>query len=214
MWHEERFGDDADAISEVVRSAIAGAHADALAAHNAGHMIAHDAYGNTMKVRSSELLAKLAEDQSAMRVQRSFDEGRFPYAVVDRTNVRLWPLRIGKDPSVGHEGLRLRTPVSAVRRSLLRRSSRFARQLSLDSLIGLDPRTSPRSDDFVRTVVVAFGSNPKDGVWDLGWGDLELVDPARGGVVWHHWEPLGDIKAVVDEAPDFDIDEDEDEDEG
>ncbi len=209
MWREERFGDDASTIAEMVRSAIAVAHEDALAAHRAGHMIAHDAYGNTMKVRSSELLAEFAENVSSMRVQRSSDKGRFPYAVVESTDVRLWPLRIGKDPSVGHEALRLRTPVSDVRRGLLKRSSRYARQLSLDSFIEWDPRSTPSSDAFARTAVIAFGSNPKDGVWDLGWGDLELVDPARGGVVWHHWEALGSVISDRDDGSGIDVDEDE-----
>ena len=28
------------------------------------------------------------------------------------------------------------------------------------------------------------------GLFDLGWGDLELVDEESGAVFWHHWEQL------------------------
>lgn len=42
---------------------------------------------------------------------------------------------------------------------------------------------------FGRVVVVGFGSNP-NGLWGVGWGDLEIVDVASGEVRWPVWEAL------------------------
>jgi len=38
-------------------------------------------------------------------------------------------------------------------------------------------------------VAVGLGSNTS-GIFDLGWGDLELADEGTGRVVWQYWEPL------------------------
>lgn len=182
-------------MSELVASSIAAAvhqaHLDAFGAHDAGHMKAHDAYGNTMKVRAPEILIEMLSELGGIFVDLPDDGGRFPLPVVEETSVAIMPVRIGRDRAVGHEGLRLRTPVSEVRRSLLSQGSEFASQLVLDP----DAEDGyswhdPRGRRFDRVVVVAYGSSPKDGVWDLGWGDLELVNASRGEVVWHHWEPL------------------------
>lgn len=190
-WRSVRFGAIADRVATDVASAVHLAHLDALGAHDAGHMRAHDAYGNTMKVRVPEVMVDMLGELDEIFIDRSDNAGRFPLPVVTTTSVAIMPMRIGRERAVGHEGMRLRTPVSEVRRSLLARGSEFASQLVLD------PESEdgfawhdPRGRTFERVVVVAYGSSPKDGVWDLGWGDLELVNASRGEVVWHHWEPL------------------------
>jgi hypothetical protein len=43
---------------------------------------------------------------------------------------------------------------------------------------------------FGRVVTVGYASNPTAGIFELGWGDLELVDEDTGALHWHHWEPL------------------------
>lgn len=190
-WRSARFGAMSDRVASSVAAAVQLAHLDASGAHDAGHMRAHDAYGNTMKVRVPEILIEMLGELDGIFIDRSHDAGRFALPVVEPTSVAIMPVRIGRDRAVGHEGLRLRTPVSEVRRSLLTRGSEFAAQLVLDP----DAEDGfswhdPRGRRFDRVVVVAYGSSPKDGVWDLGWGDLELVNASRGEVVWHHWEPL------------------------
>jgi hypothetical protein len=41
---------------------------------------------------------------------------------------------------------------------------------------------------FVRVVTVGYRSNVS-GIFDLGWGDADLID-SSGTVDWRHWEPL------------------------
>ena len=39
-----------------------------------------------------------------------------------------------------------------------------------------------------RVVTIGYASNPH-GIYDLGWGDVELLDD-DGTINWLHWEPL------------------------
>lgn len=191
-WRSVRFGAVAEIVASAVSAAVHQAHLDALSAHNGGHMKAHDTYGNTMKVRMPEILIEMLGAVDGIFIDRPDQGGRFPLAVVEETSVAIWPVRIGRDRAVGHQGLRLPTPVSEFRRSLLSQGSEYAAQLVLDpdSEDGYSWH-DPRGRRFDSVVVIAYGSSPKDGVWDLGWGDLQLANASRGEVVWHHWEPLG-----------------------
>lgn len=190
-WRWARFGAMADVVATDIPTAVRQAHLDALGAHNGGHMKDHDTYGNTMKVRVPEILLETLGDREGIFIDRPDDGGRFPLAVIQETSVAIWPVRVGRDRGVGHEALRLRTPVSDFRRSLLSRGSEYAAQLVLDpdSENGYSWQ-DPRGRRFDRVVVVAYCSSPDGGVWDLGCGDLELVNASRGEVVWHHWESL------------------------
>lgn len=151
-----------DLVASSIAAAVNKAHLDALGAHNAGHMKAHDGYGNTMKVRAPEILIETLSELDGIFVDRPDEGGRFPLPVVAETSVAIMPVRIGRDRSVGHQGLRLPTPVSEFRRSLLSQGSEYAAQLVLDpaSPDGYAWH-DPRGRRFDRVVVVAYGSSPR-----------------------------------------------------
>jgi hypothetical protein len=43
---------------------------------------------------------------------------------------------------------------------------------------------------FGQVVTIGYASNPARGIFDLGWGDAELVNEDTGEVVWRYWEQL------------------------
>lgn len=52
-----------------------------------------------------------------------------------------------------------------------------------------------------QVVTIGFASNPGAGIFDLGWGDVELADEETGSVIWRYWEqlpPPGDQAAGAD----------------
>ena len=209
VWQAERFGDIGTKLVSAVGAAVGAAHADSLAAHDAGGMTHHDTYGNTMKVRVHEHLEAAVRDIEGVSFRKPVEGGRFGLVVVTGTSVAILPIRIGKDPMVTHDRMRLRTPVSEIKQSLLSLTPIVGpRQLTIEE--GLQDSDELEAQ-FVeleelekelgrlgQVVVVSYGSSPTSGLWDLGWGDLQIEDINRGAVIWSHWErlPLG----VVNES--------------
>jgi hypothetical protein len=54
---------------------------------------------------------------------------------------------------------------------------------------------------FGQVVTVGYASNPEGGIFELGWGDVELVNEETGQVVWRHWEQLPPGDQAGEAAP-------------
>ena len=50
--------------------------------------------------------------------------------------------------------------------------------------------SSSQLANFGRVVTIGYASNPAGGIFELVWGDVELVDEETGQVMWRYWEQL------------------------
>jgi hypothetical protein len=200
-WAVARFGALASELCRRVPAAIYGAHEFALAAHVSGALATNDAYGATLHAQQHQQLAGQvrALEGVSLRKPRGLHV-RFELVVVDATAVVLYPWRYATDRATPRTEAKFRQ-VSELRKNLLSLTSRTVdRQLTIDH-VGLDPEAIVAEFDdeqaildqlaaFGQVVTIGYASNPSLGVFDLGWGDLELVDSQTGEVAWTRWEPL------------------------
>jgi hypothetical protein len=208
-WARERFGDVASALLGVLPAAIQQAHCRASAAHLSSELASNDAYGSTLHVTQNEELLKRAREIPGVVTRKPVDvRSRFELVVVEATAVVLYPWRFATDRKTQRESARMRTPMSDVRKALLALAPRRVDpQLTLEQA-DIDPveLDAQYADEQAlieqlasrgRVVVVGYGSTPAGGVFELGWGDVELVDDETGTVFWHTWEllPMMDMVA-------------------
>ncbi|MGI9149855.1 MAG: hypothetical protein ACR2IK_25475 [Chloroflexota bacterium] len=126
---------------------------------------------------------------------------RFDLAVVDASSVVIYPLRYATDRKHSRQTAKLRPPVSDLRTELftlaahavdpqmtLEQASRDEAEVLAE--IAEEQAVLEQLAKFGRVVTVGYASNPTAGIFELGWGDLELVDEGTGELHWHHWEPL------------------------
>ncbi|WP_124344074.1 hypothetical protein [Cellulomonas algicola] len=203
------------------------AHHDAVSAHVAGNMKANDTYGNTMLVRMNEALSALTAQVPGLASRKP--EGvrsRFPLLIVEDTAVAIYPWRFGDAPQVRHEDGELRRPVSNLRAAAFSLAAAAgsvqpsfeevdAPIAELEAQWAEDAEIHEELAKMGSVVVVGISSGP-DGIFELGWGDVELVDRDTGEVRWLHWETLPTslgaaaaaprtvLRDVVQERPKFD----------
>jgi hypothetical protein len=212
-WAQARFGDVASELARTVSRAIYQAHDLAMAAHVSGGLQSNDTYGATLHVAQYEQLAAEAEGIPGVSIRKPKDvRGRFDLVVLENPPVVLYPWRYATDKAIPREQARLRPPVSDLRKTLLTlNENTTSGQLTLDQA-QLDPEQL--EDELAeeqavleqlarlgQVVTVGFASNPGGGIFDLGWGDVELIDEDTGRVVWRYWEqlpPPGDQAAGVE----------------
>lgn len=201
-WAQERFGGAADSLGAAVIMAIRRAHELALAAHAASSLKTNDVYGSTLHVTQHEQLVEFARDILGVSVRKPADvTSRFAFVVLDAPPVVLYPWRYATDRNKPREDAKFRQPVSDLRRTLHTIAARKVDpQLTLEQG-ALDPdqleaefaeeqAVLEQLASLGRVVTVGYASNPSSGLFDLGWGDMELTDEATGAVSWYHWEPL------------------------
>ncbi len=201
-WARERFGDAAEDLARAATRAIHHAHGRALAAHFSGGLTSNDTYGVTLHVAQYEELVAECGDLPGVSIRKPRDVlGRFDLVVRDEPPVVLYPWRYATDQSVPRDRAKLRPPVSDLRKSLLSLSaSTLPGQLTLDQA-AIDPEELEAQlaeeqvllDQLARlgqVVTVAYASNPGAGIFELGWGDVELVNEKTGEVQWRYWEQL------------------------
>lgn len=201
-WARERFSDAAGDMAEAVARAIHHAHGRAMAAHFSGGLTSNDTYGVTLHVAQYEELATECGDLPGVSIRKPRDVlGRFDLVVRDDPPVVVYPWRYATDQSVPRDRAKLRPPVSDLRKSLLSLSaSTVPGQLTLDQA-AIDPEeleTQLAEEQALldqlaslgQVVTVAYASNPGGGIFDLGWGDAELVNEKTGEVQWLYWEQL------------------------
>lgn len=200
-WAQQKFGTLATELAGLVSSALITAHGDAVGAHVAGNMKASDTYGNTMLVRMNEELVAIAAGTPGLTSRKP--EGvrsRFELLIVEDSSVAVYPWRFGNAPQVRHEDGELRRPVSNLRAAAFSLAGAVGTVQpsfeDVDAPIGeLEAQWAEDAEireELVRlgsVVVVGISSGP-DGIFELGWGDLELVDRETGEVRWLSWETL------------------------
>jgi hypothetical protein len=201
-WAQAHFGDVAGDLARAVARAIHEAHGLAMAAHVSSMLQSNDAYGATLHVAQYEQLVAAARDIPGVSIRKPKDvRCRFDLVVRDDPPVVLYPWRYATDNATPRERAKLRPPVSDLRKTLLSLSSNtISGQLTLDQA-ELDPE-QPEAElaeeravleqlaRLGQVVTVGFASNPGGGMFDLGWGDAELVDEETRSVVWRYWEEL------------------------
>jgi hypothetical protein len=212
QWAEKRFGPAAAALQTAVVAGIAGAHADALAAQVAGGTPRQDPYGHTLKNRQYESLTEQVRAAELSGIDlihppRAF----FDLVRLTDTNTVLFPWRFAKDRRLRREDARM--SASRVRRDLLASTTEAQDQLSLEDAAVTDTELEAQLAerraldaalrDFACVVTIGYASN-LTGVFELGWGEAELV-AEDGTVEWRHWEDLTGLlstRAAGDSIPD------------
>jgi hypothetical protein len=201
-WAQERFGEIADDLARAVARAIYQAHDVAMAAHISGGLRSNDTYGVTLHVAQYEQLAAETEDLPDVSIRKPKGvRGRFDLVIIEGRHVVLYPWRYATDKSVLREKARLRPPVSDLRKALLAlNENTIDGQLTLDQAeVDWEQLADELAEEQAmleelamlgRVVTVGYASNPGGGVFDLGWGEVELVDEETGRVEWRHWEHL------------------------
>jgi hypothetical protein len=202
-WAQRRFRDVAEDLGSAVATGIQEAHRLALLAHLGSELSTNDAYGAALQVTQHEqLIAATAEVPGVVARKPTGVKGRFPYVVVEDTSVVLLPWRFTNTRATRRVDARMPTPVSHLRRILfgLGAGAPSSTQLALEhsqlddvqleTQLAEEQEISAQLASFGRVVTVAFGSNPTDGMFELGWGDAELISEDTGRVHWHSWESL------------------------
>jgi hypothetical protein len=201
-WAQARFGGVAGDMARAVARAIHQAHGLAMDAHISSTLRSNDAYGATLHVTQYEQLTEFARDIPGISIRKPTDvRCRFELVVLDNPPVVLYPWRYATDKSTLREKAKLRPPVSDLRKTLLTLNpNTISDQLTLDQAerdpeeleaeLAEEQAVLEQLAKFGQVVTVGFASNPAGGLFDLGWGDVELVDEETGSVIWHHWEQL------------------------
>jgi hypothetical protein len=200
-WAQARFGEVAGDLARAVARAIYQAHDRAMAAHVNGMLQSNDAYGVTLHVAQHEELATEARDIPGVLIRKPKDvRGRFDLVVLENPPVVFYPWRYATDKAIPRERAKMR-PVSDLRKTLLALNANTVNdQLTLDQAV-MDPEQLEAElaeeqavlDQLARlgrVVTIGFASNPGGGIFELGWGDVELIDEETGRVMWRYWEQL------------------------
>ena len=200
-WTQERFGDEAGDLAWAAARAIHNAHDRALAAHLRGGLTSNDTYGVTLHVAQyAELAVECGALPGVSMRKPTGIRGRFDLVVHDDPPVVVYPWRYATDRAVSRDRAKLR-PVSDLRKSLLSlNANTLPDQLTLEQA-ELDPEEleAQLAEEQVlldqlaslgQVVTIGYASNPGGGIFELGWGDVELLDEKTGRVFWRHWEEL------------------------
>lgn len=201
-WAQASFGEVAGDLARAVSRAIHQAHDRALAAHISSGLNSNDAYGAALHVAQYEELAAECADLPGVCIRKPKDvRGRFPLVVRDDPPVVLYPWRFARDKAITRERAKLRPPVSDLRKTLLSlNANTVTAQLTLDQ-VELDPEELEAElaeeqalleqlASLGQVVTIGYASNSSSGIFELGWGDVELTDEETGRVFWQYWEQL------------------------
>jgi hypothetical protein len=173
----------------------------ALAAHVNGGLESNDTYGATMYVAQYEQLAAAAAGIPGVSIRKPKGvRGRFDLVVCEHPPVVLYPWRYATDKAALRERARFRRPVSDLRKTFLSlNEATINGQLTLDQAtrnpeeleaeLAEEEAMLAQLAELGQVIFVGFASNPS-GIFDLGWGDVELLDEETGQVHWRYWEPL------------------------
>ncbi|UOY00281.1 hypothetical protein [Blastococcus sp. PRF04-17] len=210
-WAQRRFGAVAADLGQAVTAGIQEAHRLALLAHLGGELSTNDAYGSTLMVTQHEQLIAATVDVPGVVARKPTGvKSRFPYVVVEDVSVVLMPWRFSNTRATRRVDARMPTPVSDLRKTLLSlgAGAQAVTQLvleqstldddQLEAQLAEEQEISAQLASFGQVVTVAFGSNPTDGLFELGWGDAELISEDTGHVFWHSWEtlPVAELRAT------------------
>lgn len=194
-WAVERFGKVADELARAVPRAILLAHTYAAAAQGVSGTRHLDPYGHTLKNRQHECLV---DEAMAIEGFEKLQPRGVPFELVRlvHTRVILFPWRYAANGKTSR--LRVRMKPSGFRRGLLAGPDGPGDQLTLEHAELTEAEIEAQFAEekavwdqlrtLARVVTVAYASNP-NGIIDLGWGEIELLND-DGTIRWLHWEPL------------------------
>jgi hypothetical protein len=200
-WAQVCFGDVAYDLLQAFSRAVHQAQEQGLGAHHGGRLDSNDAYGTTFHAAVYQQLAVECQDIPGVKFRRPRDiTYRFKLPVIEPTRVVVYPWRFATDNATPREKARFPTPVSELRKTLLSlNEDTIDGQLTLEQG-ARDPEEleAELAEERAmieelktrgRLVIIGIASNPQ-GIFELGVGDLELIDEQTGQVQWHYWEPL------------------------
>lgn len=194
-WASDRFGVLADDLARIVPQAVKRAHEFAAAAQGSSGTPHRDPYGHTLKNTQHECLVDALSGTAGVQVFQPRGAS-FELVRLMATRVTLLPWRYGTNRKASR--LKVRMKPSGLRRDLLSGPKGNPHQYSIEQadLSEAEIEAQLVEHDTVwdqlrnlaRVVTIGYASSPH-GIYDLGWGDIELVD-GEGTVNWLHWEPL------------------------
>jgi hypothetical protein len=198
---EALFGPSAGDLLQAVGRAVYQAHGQALDAHISGGLHSNDTYGATLHVAQYEQLVDMTRGIPGVSIRRPTDvRCRFELVVLDEQKVVIYPWRYATDRTTPRENAHMRPPVSELRKTLLAlTASTVGGQLTfedaeldadeLDARFEEEALVLAQLAEFGQVIIVGFASSPA-GLFDLGWGQAELIDESKGSVKWTYWEQL------------------------
>jgi hypothetical protein len=197
-WADQRFGQATPAVAAAVAAGVRHAHLLSLTAHLGAEADTQDTYGHTMKRKQfTEVAACLSVLPGACLQQLAGTSARLDIALVN--GVAVYPWRYGNRRGTSTTAARMRAPVSDRRRSLLLPAARAATSYQrsifdpdgeeFEAELAEEIELNRQFGRLHRLVTVGVCSSP-EGLFDISWGEVELVDPRTGEVRWVHHEQL------------------------
>lgn len=198
----ERLGAVADELLYAVTSTARQAHELAVGSHEAQRYPDRDTYAAAIRVNLHKMLVDKIKDIPGVVARKPENtRARFDLPFVQETNVVLHWWRYASDGHTRREDARI--AVSALREHLMTAApTAVDDQLTLEHAELSDEEIERQFEEEAhfnlemaksgRTVTLGIASSP-DGLFDFGWGDADLADPATGRVIWTSWQSLKEI---------------------
>ena len=198
-WAVEQFGSVGDQLSLAAVKALTHAHDLARGAHAVAEMTAGDTYGNTMFVRSNELLLEYGLSIPGVTARKPRGQSsRFELLVVEETNTAIYVWRYSDDPSRSRADAQFKSPVSGLQSAMASLSRGRDGQMTLEDLDLseeelaerdlLDAALSSRGS----VVFLAYGSSFQAGLFSKGFAQITMLDDG-GQIRWDHFESLPNL---------------------
>lgn len=194
-WAYARFGEHVDEVRQAVAEALVEAMNDAQDAQRSSRSDKQYAYGATLMARRYETIAARLGNRSDVRFVRPYGS---PHELTIVDGNLLFPFRYSKDG---------RTPITEARvgdrrvsgliRELFRRFSpeptyeQEALELFAEDENDLAPLRPALAElpDGTHLVLIAYAGNAQAGLFNVYWGEAELIDEF-GRIRWTHHEPI------------------------
>jgi hypothetical protein len=194
-WAHQRFGEHTDEVRQALAQALVEAMNDAQDAQRSSRSDKQYAYGSTLMARRYETIVAMLGSRSDVQVIKPHAS---PHELTVVDGNLLFPFRYSKDgrTPIGEARISDRR-VSGLIRELFRRFSpeptyeQEALELFADEeaeLAPLRPALAELPDD-THLVLVAYAGNAQAGLFNVYWGEAELIDEF-GRIRWIHHEPL------------------------
>jgi hypothetical protein len=207
-WASQQFGSVADELGRAAVEALTHAHDFARGAHAIAEMTAGDTYGNTVFVRSNELLLEYGLRIPGVTARKPRGQrSRFDLLVVEETNTAIYVWRYSDDPSKARVDAQFKTPVSGLQSAMASLSRGRDGQMTIEDLELTDEELAERDllDAALSlrgsVVFLAYGSSFQAGLFGKGFAQITMLDD-EGHLRWDHFEPLPNLSEFsVDQTP-------------
>lgn len=194
-WAYARFGEHTDEVRQAVAEALVEAMNDARDAQRSSRSEKQYAYGATLMARRYETIAARLGNRSDVQFVRPYGS---PHELTIVDGNLLFPFRYSKDGRTAIAEARISDRrVSGLIRELFRRFSpepayeQEALELFAEDESELAPLRPAlaRLPDSTHLVLIAYAGNAQAGLFNVYWGEAELIDEF-GRIRWTHHEPI------------------------